>query len=95
MPDLDPHIDISRSVPTQRLHNNWPDGQRRQLARHFYGLTAAQILEEEDKERLRDQGAVLRKRDPAQEEGEDGAGKDPSPEHVAEVKAAQARAKGE
>merc|ERR1712096_95543 len=67
--DLDPHINISETVPTQRLHSNWPDGQRRQLARHFYGLTPAQILEEEEKERLREQG-VQRKKDPTAEEGD-------------------------
>lgn len=56
--DLDPHIDISESVPTQLLHSNWPDGLRRQLARHFYGLSPAQILEEEDKDRARERRAV-------------------------------------
>jgi len=76
--DLDPHIDISASVPTQRLHCNWPEGQRRQLARHFYGLTPAQILEEEEDGRLREQGAVQRKKDPTADEGDMGADKDSS-----------------
>merc|ERR1719217_1089119 len=69
--DLDPHIDISASVPTQRLHSNWPDGQRRQLARHFYGLSPAQILEEEEKERLRARRAVQRKDTKDEEAGGD------------------------
>lgn len=69
--DLDPHIDISDSVPTQRLHSNWPDGQRRMLARHFYGLTAAQILEEEEKERIRARRAVQRKDTKDEEAGGD------------------------
>eukprot|EP00747_Dinoflagellata_sp_TGD_P032127 gnl/TRDRNA2_/TRDRNA2_135754_c0_seq1.p1 gnl/TRDRNA2_/TRDRNA2_135754_c0~~gnl/TRDRNA2_/TRDRNA2_135754_c0_seq1.p1 ORF type:complete len:486 (+),score=92.60 gnl/TRDRNA2_/TRDRNA2_135754_c0_seq1:105-1562(+) len=51
---LDPHIDHTDKVPTQRLHSNWPDGQRRQLARYFYGMSADLILEEEEKERQRD-----------------------------------------
>lgn len=88
--DLDPHIDISKSVPTQRLHSNWPDGQRRQLARHFYGLSPAQILEEEEKDRLREQGAVQRKKDPSAEEGEAGAEKDASGEHGGDGKGEEA-----
>lgn len=53
--DLDPHLDPSEySLPTQRLHSNWPDGLKRQIARHFYGMTHAQILAEEERERLRD-----------------------------------------
>jgi len=53
--DLDPHMDPSEySLPTQRLHSNWPDGLKRQIARHFYGMTHAQILAEEERERLRD-----------------------------------------
>jgi len=52
--DLDPHIDMSNIVPSQRMHNNWPDGPRRQLARHFYGMSPRQILEEEEKERLQE-----------------------------------------
>lgn len=74
--DLDPHIDITASVPTQRLHSNWPDGQRRQLARHFYGLTPRQILEEEEKECLREQGAIQRKKDPNTVDAELGLDKD-------------------
>lgn len=50
--DLDPHIDMLNVVPTQRMHNNWPDGPRRQLARNFYGMSPQQILQEEEKERL-------------------------------------------
>lgn len=68
--DLDPHIDISESVPTQRLHSNWPDGLRRQLARHFYGLSPAQILEEEEKERIRERRAVRGKDPTAEMNGE-------------------------
>lgn len=52
--DLDPHLGNANTVPTQRLHGNWPDGLRRQVARHFYGMSPAQILEEEEKERQRD-----------------------------------------
>lgn len=53
--DLDPHLESYDNVPTQRMHSNWPDGPRRQLARHFYGMSPARILEEEEKERLREQ----------------------------------------
>lgn len=53
--DMDPHLESYDSVPTQRMHSNWPDGPRRQLARHFYGMSPARILEEEEKERLREQ----------------------------------------
>lgn len=49
---LDPHLDTSVAVPTRRMHCNWPDGLKRQIACHFYGMDPAQILEEEDKERL-------------------------------------------
>lgn len=51
--DLDPHVEVKGSsvAPTQRLHSNWPFEPRRQLARHFYGMSAAQILEDEEKER--------------------------------------------
>lgn len=52
--DLDPHITLGAQSPTQRLHCNWPDGLRRQMARHFYGMTPGQILDEEEKERQRD-----------------------------------------
>jgi hypothetical protein len=88
--DLDPHIDISETVPTQRLHSNWPDGERRQLARHFYGLTPAQILEEEEKERIRDEKTVLRKKDASIEEGEGAADKDASGEPGGDAKTDEA-----
>lgn len=88
--DLDPHIDISKSVPTQRLHSNWPDSQRRQLARHFYGLSPAQILQEEEKDRLRGQGAVQRKKDYAAEEGKVGTEKDSAAEHAGDAKPEEA-----
>lgn len=52
--DLDPHLSNRGSVPTQRMHSNWPDGLRRHLARHFYGMAPAKILEEEAKERMCD-----------------------------------------
>merc|ERR1712039_1019711 len=52
--DLDPHLEISDGLPpTQQLHANWPDGLKRQVARHFYGMSPAQIRAEEEKERLR------------------------------------------
>jgi len=50
--DLDPHLDIHKNVPTQRMHGNWPDSLKRQIAMHFYQMTPARILEEEEKERL-------------------------------------------
>eukprot|EP00746_Dinoflagellata_sp_MGD_P167214 gnl/MRDRNA2_/MRDRNA2_97658_c0_seq1.p1 gnl/MRDRNA2_/MRDRNA2_97658_c0~~gnl/MRDRNA2_/MRDRNA2_97658_c0_seq1.p1 ORF type:complete len:516 (-),score=131.08 gnl/MRDRNA2_/MRDRNA2_97658_c0_seq1:117-1664(-) len=82
--DLDPHIDVksSSAAPTQRLHSNWPFEPRRQLARHFYGMSPARILEEEEKERT----AHTEKNDkPAGAEAEDDEnypeeGRDDSPE---------------
>lgn len=59
--DLDPHLVGSDVVPTQRMHNNWPDGPRRQLARNFYGMSPARILEEEEKERLQEKAFYARK----------------------------------
>jgi len=53
--DLDPHLDTSDAVPTQHLHSNWPDGLKRKVARHFYGMTHAQICAEQRRERMRDQ----------------------------------------
>lgn len=52
--DLDPHVSLAGTAPTQRLHGNWPDGLKRSIARHFYGLSPGKILEEEEKERIRD-----------------------------------------
>lgn len=52
---LDPHLDLKRPVSfAQRLHSNWPDGLRRQLARHFYGMSPRQILEDEEQERMQE-----------------------------------------
>jgi len=53
--DLDPHVETESSTvaPTQRLHSNWPFEARRQLARHFYGMSPARILEEEEKEQAK------------------------------------------
>jgi len=53
--DLDPHLDLDQSAPTQRMHSNWPDSARRQLARHFYGMSPTRIFEEEEKEWLREE----------------------------------------
>lgn len=55
--DLDPHLDNSEVVPTQRVHGNWPDGPRRQLARHFYGMSPSKIVLEDEKERLLERGS--------------------------------------
>jgi hypothetical protein len=82
--DLDPHVDIKEktAAPTQRLHSNWPFEPRRQLARHFYGMSPARILEEEEKERT----AHTEKNDkPAGADAEDDEnypeeGRDDSPE---------------
>jgi hypothetical protein len=82
--DLDPHVDIkcAQTAPTQRLHSNWPFEPRRQLARHFYGMSPARILEEEEKERT----AHTEKNDkPAGADAEDDEnypeeGRDDSPE---------------
>lgn len=53
---LDPHVDLSSVVkkpPTQRLHSNWPEKLRREVARHFYAMSPEQILLEEAKEHSR------------------------------------------
>jgi len=53
--DLDPHLPTEGPLaPSQRLHGNWPERVRRQLARHFYGMTTDQMVDEELKERLKD-----------------------------------------
>merc|ERR1712107_888088 len=39
-----------------RAHSNWPEGVRRQLARHFYGMSPELILEEEAREEQRELG---------------------------------------
>lgn len=52
--DLDPHVSLAGIAPSQRLHSNWPDGLKRQVARHYYDMSPGQILDEEEKERLRD-----------------------------------------
>lgn len=77
--DLDPHLDISHAVPTQQMHSNWPDGLKRQVARHFYGMSHAQILEEEEKERLRDhrsRGTLINGKEGGAEDLADGAAND-------------------
>merc|ERR1712217_147445 len=52
--DLDPHLEVLEArPPSQQLHGNWPDGLKRQVVRHFYGMTPEQIRNEELKERLR------------------------------------------
>mmetsp|Transcript_26569 Transcript_26569/g.76570 ORF Transcript_26569/g.76570 Transcript_26569/m.76570 type:complete len:620 (+) Transcript_26569:327-2186(+) len=79
--DMDPHISVPASrAPTQRLHCNWPDGLKRSIARHFYGLSPAKILEEEERERLKEQRPASRSKESAipehtseEEVGEDGA----------------------
>eukprot|EP00747_Dinoflagellata_sp_TGD_P164614 gnl/TRDRNA2_/TRDRNA2_184787_c0_seq1.p1 gnl/TRDRNA2_/TRDRNA2_184787_c0~~gnl/TRDRNA2_/TRDRNA2_184787_c0_seq1.p1 ORF type:complete len:487 (+),score=84.73 gnl/TRDRNA2_/TRDRNA2_184787_c0_seq1:115-1575(+) len=52
--ELDPHIENLDTVPTLRMHGNWPDGPRKQLARYFYGMSSARIIEEEEKEQIRE-----------------------------------------
>jgi len=77
--DLDPHLDISRAVPTQQMHSNWPDGLKRQVARHFYGMSHGQILEEEEKERLRghrSRGTLINGKEGGAEDLADNAGND-------------------
>jgi hypothetical protein len=69
--NLDPHLDISNVVPTKRMHANWPECKRRQLARHFYGMSPEQILAEEEKERLREQRKYVHKSQNAEEEEEE------------------------
>jgi len=54
--DLDPHLQVPTGVPTMRAHSNWPEGVRRQLARHFYGMSPELILEEEAREEQRELG---------------------------------------
>lgn len=85
--DLDPHISVPASrAPTQRLHCNWPDGLKRSIARHFYGLSPAKILEEEERERLKEQRPSSRSKESAlpehmsDDEGaeEGGAASDPA-----------------
>jgi len=61
--DLDPHVSIGGHAPTQRLHDNWPDNLKRQLARHFYGMSPGEIFEEEEQERLRELGSLARSKD--------------------------------
>lgn len=81
--DLDPHVDdkTSNAAPTQRLHSNWPFEPRRQLARHFYGMSPSRILEEEEKERTAHTETKDKPAGPDAEDAEDAEeGKDDSPE---------------
>lgn len=72
--DLDPHLELSDTMPpSQHLHGNWPDGLKRQVARHFYGMTPEQIRGEEEKERLRHHKQRTATKESGNEDVADGA----------------------
>mmetsp|Transcript_65418 Transcript_65418/g.121999 ORF Transcript_65418/g.121999 Transcript_65418/m.121999 type:complete len:618 (-) Transcript_65418:43-1896(-) len=54
---IDPHLPAA-GLPTQRLHANWPFGIKREIARHFYGMTAEEVAAEEEHERQVEEGKL-------------------------------------
>mmetsp|Transcript_57759 Transcript_57759/g.137486 ORF Transcript_57759/g.137486 Transcript_57759/m.137486 type:complete len:655 (+) Transcript_57759:113-2077(+) len=55
---IDPHLPVTGFLPTQRLHANWPYGAKREIARHFYGMTPEEVAAEEELERLAEEGGA-------------------------------------
>eukprot|EP00929_Paragymnodinium_shiwhaense_P056590 TRINITY_DN28329_c0_g1_i1.p1 TRINITY_DN28329_c0_g1~~TRINITY_DN28329_c0_g1_i1.p1 ORF type:complete len:475 (-),score=112.84 TRINITY_DN28329_c0_g1_i1:180-1604(-) len=85
---LDPHLAAlgQRMMPTRRMHSGWPDGLRRPVGRHVYGLTARQIWEEEEKEHSRHARAQREAKAAAQaaQEGPEDDGEQPQQDSLSQ-----------